>query len=654
MSKLMTMKSNLAIGAGVHAYPKPNTPVKQAGETSFVNFFNDTFATGFTPKFNVGPTKFAGGAAISSKGPLGLVNNIADTHAKGFTNFMKVTQFKNITRESSQIVPSNGVFGDIVKFSDSVTKLKSNSTPLAKGKVRLPMGNSISVEDQYNFRNDGDIRDDSDHGMSLPGFRQPFIIVNPGDGNLTKRLKRFDSRVLPIGSTIQDAIRIGKFTLSPKGLLFNITQAFLQKFNARPETRNFNPLGLLASIPPLIHGARHINSGLDAITGIGNPIRYEDQNWIPNTIIGDDPNGFNNSLDPTQAEFNRLVQIRKFQYLSKNIFTIGSGPALRNFPNFPERTLAKDAVSGIRNNFVRDPQMASMEGLIEKVEKKNGPIDIANTTFQAKQSLSGIDRGSNKNPVQANSEERQHKLRRYQDIQAIASNVAKEGYEAVMKASPKTKTREISWGMVEGDRINKFGVLTAQDAEGNLTEDEEKNATDLIPFRFVFDAKEGGEIKTKVIIFRAILAGITDTFTAQYNQTQYIGRPDKVYSYTGGERKIGMTFRLMPMAADEIKPIYQKLNQLSALCYPDFEDVTDGSSIVGSRMVAPFVRMTVGDMYYRQFVILNNVTTTFADGTTWDIDEGQKLPRDITVNLDFTYIGNELPTINTKFYDYAD
>ena len=95
------MKSNLAIGAGVHAYPKPNTPVKQAGETSFVNFFNDTFATGFTPKFNVGPTKFAGGAAISSKGPLGLVNNIADTHAKGFTNFMKVTQFKNITRESS-------------------------------------------------------------------------------------------------------------------------------------------------------------------------------------------------------------------------------------------------------------------------------------------------------------------------------------------------------------------------------------------------------------------------------------------------------------------------------------------------------------------------------------------------------------------------
>ena len=66
----MTMKSNLAIGAGVHAYPKPTTPVKQAGETSFVNFFNDTFATGFTPKFNVGPTKFAGELQYHQKGLL--------------------------------------------------------------------------------------------------------------------------------------------------------------------------------------------------------------------------------------------------------------------------------------------------------------------------------------------------------------------------------------------------------------------------------------------------------------------------------------------------------------------------------------------------------------------------------------------------------
>lgn len=650
MSKLMTMKSNLAIGAGVHAYPKPNTPVKQAGETSFVNFFNDTFATGFTPKFNVGPTKFAGGAAISSKGPLGLVNNISDTHAKGFTNFMKVTQFKNITRDQSQIVPSNGIFGDIVKFSDSVTKLKSKSSPLAKGKVRLPMGNSISVEDQYNFRTDGGIRDDSDHGMSLPGFRQPFIIARPNDS--LRRLKRFDSRVLPIGSTIQDTLRISKFTLSPKGILFNATQYFLQHFNARPETRLFNPLGVLASIAPIVHAPRHINSLKDTFSGMAKPIKYEDQNYIGSDNL--DPTLYSVRSDNPDA--NRLVEIRRQQYESPAI-GFGMGSILRTYPVFPEIREALDSQLGLRgilNHQNSVPTMASKEGLIEKVQKTGGAIDRANDAFKNKKSLSGLDRGKQSPLIGDTGEERQFRMRTIQDIDAVAQDTAKLGYEAIMKSSQKTRTREISWGMREGDQINKFGVLTAQDAEGNLTEDEEKKARDLIPFRFVFDAKEGGEIKTKVIIFRAILSGITDTFTSQYNQTQYIGRPDKVYSYTGGERKIGMTFRLIPMASDEIKPIYQKLNQLSALCYPDFEDVTDGTSVVGSRMVAPFVRMTVGDMYYRQYVILNNVTTTFADGTTWDIDKGSQLPRDITVNLDFTYIGNELPTINTKFYDYAD
>ena len=650
MSKLMTMKSNLAIGAGVHAYPKPNTPVKQAGETSFVNFFNDTFATGFTPKFNVGPTKFAGGAAISSKGPLGLVNNIPDTHAKGFTNFMKTTQFKNITRDQSQIVPSNGIFGDIVKFSDSVTKLKSKSSPLAKGKVRLPLGNSKSVDGQYNFRTDGGIRDDSDHGMSLPGFRQPFIIARPNDG--LRRLKRFDSRVLPIGSTIQDALRIGKFTLSPKGILFNATQYFLQSFNARPETRLFNPLGVISSIVPTIHAARHINSLNDTFSGMAKPIKYEDQNYI-GALGGKSPLGFSN--DPNSPEDNRLVQIRKVQYENIVAISLGAGSLLRIAPAFPHPNISKDKVTGLRgilNHQNSIPTMASKEGLIEKVQKVGGAIDRANDAFKNKKSLSGLDRG--KVSIAGSDEERQFRMRTLQDIDAIAQDTAKLGYEAIMKSSKKTRTREISWGMRQGDQINKFGVLTAQDAEGNLTEDEEKNARDLIPFRFVFDAKVDGEIKTKVIVFRAILAGITDTFTSQYNQNQYIGRPDKTYTYIGGERKIGMTIRLVPMAADEIKPIYQKLNQLSALCYPDFEDVTDGSSVIGSRMVAPFVRMTVGDMYYRQYVILNNVTTTFADGTTWDIDEGQRLPRDISVNLDFTFIGNELPTINTKYYNYVD
>lgn len=677
MSKLISMKSNLAIGAGrrVATTPtkqgksprpssstpqksgavlstQPNGPLKTARQTGLVNFFNDTFAVGFSSKFNIRPTKFAGGAAISTKGPLGITNNFSDTHAKGFSTFMKKTQFKNITRTSSTIVPHNGIFGDIVKYSDNITQLKSNTTPLAKGKIRLGSGASKSVDGQYKFKSNSDIRDDSDHGMSLPGFRQPFIIVKPDSSTLTKYIKKYDSRMLPIGSAIQDALRMAKFTLSPKGIMFNATQYLLQHFNKRPETRLFNPLGVLTSTLPLMHAPRHINSLVDTFSGMASPIKYEDQNWIGSSK-GKDPLMYSN--DPRYPEDNRLVKIRATQFESPAI-ALGLGSVLRSFPVFPDIPLSIDSQMGLRgilNHQNSIPKMASKEGLVEFVQRKGGAIDQANEAFKKKKSLSDIDRGK-VSIFGGSDDERQLRLRTIQDIDAIAQDTAKLGYEAVMKSHAKTKTREISWGMREGDQINKFGVLTAQDTEGTLTEDEEKKASDLIPFRFIFDAKVDGEIKTKVIVFRAILSGITDSFTAQWNPQSYIGRPDKVYTYQGGERKMGMSFRVFPHASDELVPIYEKVNQLSALTFPDFEDVTDGKSVVGSRMVAPFVRLTVGDMFKRQFVILNSVTTTFADGTTWDIDAGKRLPRDININCDFTWIGNKLPTINSKFYDYAE
>ena len=65
--------------------------------------------------------------------------------------------------------------------------------------------------------------------------------------------------------------------VSPKGILFNATQYLLQHFNKRPETRLFNPLGVLASIAPIVHSSRHINSLKDTFSGMAKPIKYEDQ-----------------------------------------------------------------------------------------------------------------------------------------------------------------------------------------------------------------------------------------------------------------------------------------------------------------------------------------------------------------------------------------
>ena len=53
------------------------------------------------------------------------------------------------------------------------------------------------------------------------------------------------------------------------------------------------------------------------------------------------------------------------------------------------------------------------------------------------------------------------------------------------------------------------------------------------------------------IVFRALLSGITDTFTPEYSPERYIGRPDNVYVYQGTTREITFTFDVYPKSVNE-------------------------------------------------------------------------------------------------------
>jgi len=115
---------------------------------------------------------------------------------------------------------------------------------------------------------------DNGSGFFDFGPSQPYVSVNPNSRD--KRIKKYDSRVLPVGSVIQDTIRISKFTVSGAGILFNVKQFILQGQNAFNETRIYNPLSVLQStIRPTSLGLiprpnRHITVGsglLDTFLG---------------------------------------------------------------------------------------------------------------------------------------------------------------------------------------------------------------------------------------------------------------------------------------------------------------------------------------------------------------------------------------------------
>ena len=76
-------------------------------------------------------------------------------------------------------------------------------------------------------------------------------------------------------------------------------------------------------------------------------------------------------------------------------------------------------------------------------------------------------------------------------------------------------------------------------------------------------------------------------------------------------------------------------------------------------MIAPFIELTIGDMYKDTPGFLSQLSLTVQDGTTWEIDDW-KLPKYIQANCSFTYIGKYLPNQVGKhyelpwLYDYSD
>ena len=166
---------------------------------------------------------------------------------------------------------------------------------------------------------------------------------------------------------------------------------------------------------------------------------------------------------------------------------------------------------------------------------------------------------------------------------------------------------------------------------------------DFIKFR-IRDLVNG-----KWLIFPAYLGAITDTVTPSWSSEKYIGRPDSVHIYTGTDRSVGFDFKVAAFTKQEIPIIQEKMNYLVGLGYPSYKSLFDGDS--ESRPVAPYISLTIGDMFVDTPGFFSSITLTTEEGATWELDEGHQTPQVFSVSVEFTYIGKYLPQTLGKHYE---
>jgi hypothetical protein len=191
------------------------------------------------------------------------------------------------------------------------------------------------------------------------------------------------------------------------------------------------------------------------------------------------------------------------------------------------------------------------------------------------------------------------------------------------------------------DKMNKLMpyIFNGSETPWSVPIIDESNK-DII--KFVFECVSNDNPEDSIaIFFRAFLtAGLTDNHNAELNGFKYMGRGETFYTYQGFNRSTSFSFRIAAGSAEELVPLYSKLNRLISQVYPDYSK--------NGVMRAPLVKITIGDYLYRMPGFIESINVTVDNGATWEIEDGKQLPQYLDVAVSFKPIFNNLPKRSTE------
>mgnify|MGYP006421563301 CR=1 FL=1 len=461
------------------------------------------------------------------------------------------------------------------------------------------------------------------------GAQQPYVLRKPssGGGSLSW-LKASDSRTTPVGSIAEDAVRMTKFLASGKGVAFLIDQQSRQSKNPRPETRGYDPTIMIKA----------------AAEGLPSNPQYVRHGGVPGFVAEYTSALLDAAQDTAVGEVTGEL-VKQSAALYSNLQNVGSGA-----------TMVSKISSGVKSGISKlssgskDSQRATLnfEGNFlgtAKYDPKGGPKSEGKT----KQ-----DRYHPGNPYYTETDgfaDNYEALKDKNVTEAIprierdpdAIGIQRDGRtNNVDRGAPNYSAKGVNDERVH--RIDKINVVPPITGESvNPSKEEFGGHKDLIPFRF-FDVQN-----STLLVFRAFLDGISDSPSSEWSQESYAGRPEKAHMYSGFDNTISFSFQVVAFSPEEFEAMWKKVNHLKGLLAPASYRWAQGG---GYYMVPPFVRMTIGDLYKDVYGYFNSLSLSFDDDMPWEIDEERgRLPRSISVDVDWQMIHERAPMTMQKFFD---
>jgi hypothetical protein len=165
------------------------------------------------------------------------------------------------------------------------------------------------------------------------------------------------------------------------------------------------------------------------------------------------------------------------------------------------------------------------------------------------------------------------------------------------------------------DKVNASFIYKTNTKDGSKYGDN-KNLDDIIPFYIAIlnnDSQVGGTYK-KYMHFRSYIDAFSDSYDAEWNPLEYMGRAEKFYKYGGFNRKISMAFTIVAQSREEITIMYDKLNFLASSLAPEYLD-----SYTSGYMAGNIAYITLGGYLDDQPGVITSLTYDIPEESPWEI-----------------------------------
>ena len=482
---------------------------------------------------------------------------------------------------------------------------------------------------------------------------QPYIQTSIPDGfNNLGANEDFILRggISAVKDSITDIKRLGKMftdTKSPNGLIFIAKQQLLSRTAVRTQTSGilnegiYSPLNTLAEAGLVAFGSHLNKQGINPFADTG---AYANNDALYNTKV--------KSSQPKSE--NRLVNLYDVTSTNpQNPRPYGEGVTLNNGINVMTYTGGPGSNLGIGNTAIRYSTL-SKTNLTNKDKTNN--FSVGNWVFNSKDLAfpyavvpfnegdkgvtSALPQGGFSSPkiqdfrkilrekLGANTTEGKNadnsgatSLSQDYNIGGAVNftqrvNIGDPGQRGAKSYADYTKGVLVNgvspYGNIGGtpaglDKINSLPIYRSKSV------DTTQPVNDFVKFRIAVIDNDSPNFKT-FMHFRAFLGPISDSYNAQWNNFQYLGRGEQFYTYSGFNRSISLSWTVAAQSKQELIPMYKKLNYLASTLAPDYSP--------NGYMRGNLVQLTIGGYLYEQPGFITSLTYEMGEDSPWEVGIG--------------------------------